>query len=96
MFVRYEKNVKDQNKADAVTKPKKKRRWLRVLIIIFSSIAGVILLAYIFVMLHPGFGGNVTGKDKEAYASRTDGMDTGFFVLTVIMYYHIQNQQKSE
>ena len=49
-----------------------KRRWLRVLIIILSSIAGVILLAYIFVMLHPGFGGNVTRKDKEAYASRTD------------------------
>ena len=43
-----------------------------MLIIILSSIAGVLLFAFIFVMLHPGFGGNVTRKDKEAYASRTD------------------------
>ena len=61
----------DQNKADTMTKPKK-RRWLRVLIIVLSSIAGVLLFAFIFVMLHPGFGGIVTRKDKEAYASRTD------------------------
>ncbi|MBR0147448.1 MAG: MBL fold metallo-hydrolase [Eubacterium sp.] len=43
-----------------------------MLIIIFASIAGILLLAWIVVMLHPGFGGNVTGKDKEAYALRTD------------------------
>ena len=29
MFVRYEKIVKNQNKADDVTKPKKKRRSMR-------------------------------------------------------------------
>lgn len=43
-----------------------------MLIIVLSSIAGVLLFAFIFVMLHPGFGGNVSDKDKEAYAPRTD------------------------
>ena len=43
-----------------------------MLIIVLASIAGVLLFAFVFVMLHPGFGGNVTSKDKESYVSRTD------------------------
>ena len=54
-------------------KNQKKRKVLRVVLVILSSIAGFLLFALIFVMIHPGFGGNVTRKDKDAYSSRTDG-----------------------
>ncbi len=37
------------------------------------------------------FGGGAKFDTSDRYS-----MDTGFFVLTIIMYYHIQNQQKSE
>lgn len=49
-----------------------KRRSLRVLIIVLTSIAAFFLFAFIFVMLHPGFGGNVTRDDKKAYSLRAD------------------------
>ena len=58
---------------------KKKRKWVKVLLIIGSVIVALIIAAIIFLTFWKPFGGKASQEDKENYASRATNYDGKIF-----------------